>query len=68
MPRRNNPKPQSQRTTQKHFNCLNKRSYLSSKEAQSIAEYQMLIKPFLELKVYHCDICFKWHLTRIDKD
>lgn len=45
-------------------NCQPKRKFLNETEAKNAAEYQMLITPNLELSVYQCDICHKWHLTR----
>jgi hypothetical protein len=44
--------------------CTSKRKYSSEKQARDTAEYQMLINSDLELSVYKCDICQKWHLTR----
>ena len=43
-------------------NCRPKRQYLNKRQAKDTAEYQMLINPNLELAVYQCDICLKWHL------
>ncbi len=49
-----------------HFisGCQNKRKFRNEREALEAAEYQMLIKPSLELSVYKCDVCGGWHLTR----
>ncbi|MEI6054229.1 MAG: hypothetical protein WCQ49_02560 [Candidatus Saccharibacteria bacterium] len=46
-------------------NCQPKRKYSSEKEAIKAADYQMLLDINLELSVYKCDTCNKWHLTRI---
>lgn len=40
-----------------------KRQFLNKQEAEKAAELQMLAQPGLELSVYSCDICGKWHLT-----
>ena len=45
-------------------NCQPKRKYSNEKEALNAAEYQMLLDVNLELSIYKCDICNKWHLTR----
>jgi len=45
-------------------NCQPKRKFNNEKEAIKAAEYQMLIDINLDLSVYKCDICNKWHLTR----
>jgi len=45
-------------------NCRPKRQYLNMREAENAAEYQMLVNPNLVLKVYQCDVCLRWHLTR----
>jgi len=44
--------------------CSGKRKFKSEREALKAADYQMLIKPRLELSVYRCDFCGQWHLTR----
>lgn len=44
--------------------CRSKRQFLNEKEAEKAAEFQMLINPNLELSVYICNFCNKWHLTR----
>jgi len=44
--------------------CAHKRKYPDEKQAQNAAELQMLFKPGLELSVYQCELCTKWHLTR----
>jgi hypothetical protein len=62
MPRKNNlPTHQPYRFTS---GCSQKRRFVREKEAQDAAEYQMLIKPTLELSVYKCQECGGWHLTR----
>lgn len=48
-------------------NCDKKRRFTSEREANKAAEYQMLVKPELELFVYKCDLCGGWHLTRQTK-
>ena len=45
-------------------NCQTKRQYSTERQAREAAEYQMLINNNLELSVYLCDTCHKWHLTR----
>ncbi|MDB5165493.1 MAG: iviTM7 [Candidatus Saccharibacteria bacterium] len=45
-------------------NCDQKRRFDTEKKARDAAEYQMLIKPELELDVYKCELCGGWHLTR----
>lgn len=61
MPRRNK--------TIKHVrlvnrnNCTLKRKYPTEQQAKQAAEYQTLLKPDLELSVYKCEMCCKWHLT-----
>jgi len=44
--------------------CSPKRQFITEKLANEAAEYQMLIKPNLELFTYKCNLCQKWHLTR----
>lgn len=44
--------------------CDLKRKFSSKYLAGETAEYQMLINPTLQLFVYQCDLCHKWHLTR----
>lgn len=61
MPRRNK--------TQKHtpftprIFCETKRAYPSEQAAIKAAELQMLSAALVELTVYRCDQCNKWHLT-----
>lgn len=48
--------------------CCGKNSYRSKAEAESVAEEQMLLRPFLKLAVYACTCgCHGWHLTREKK-
>ncbi|MET0979802.1 MAG: hypothetical protein ABWX90_00935 [Candidatus Saccharimonadales bacterium] len=65
MPRRNQT-PQHQPF---HFasNCQQKRRFSTEREAVAAAEYQMLLKPDMELSVYKCELCGGWHLTRRTK-
>ena len=62
MPRRNN--------THRHAlieplkSCQEKRKFSTEKEAQKAADFQMLTDMHLELRVYQCPECRKWHLTR----
>ncbi len=49
------------------FSCKNKRPYKNEKDAQNIAEIQMLENINLELAVYKCSECNFWHLTRQGK-
>jgi len=62
MPRRN--KQIKHTKTTDNNSCDSKRQYLTERQANQTAEYQMLINSDLELSVYQCDICHKWHLTR----
>ena len=63
MPRRNNQV--------KHIrliqtdNCQSKKQYPNEKSATAAAELKMLMDMSLELSVYKCERCCKWHLTRI---
>ena len=66
MPRKNRPIKYT-RSSVTINNCDSKRRYNSEREAINTAEYQMLINQNLELAVYKCDMCFKWHLTRQTK-
>ncbi|OYX43378.1 hypothetical protein B7Y94_01560 [Candidatus Saccharibacteria bacterium 32-49-12] len=47
--------------------CHSKRRYPSQKQALDAAEVQMLQQPSLKLRVYNCQICGKWHLTRASR-
>jgi hypothetical protein len=62
MPRRNNGPKYIRQVYQK--SCDSKRKYNSEREAIETGKYQMLIHPELELDVYKCQLCNKWHLTR----
>jgi hypothetical protein len=62
MPRKNNT-PQHQKF-QLISSCSQKRAFATEKLAQAVADHQMLVKPTLELSVYLCPLCHKWHLTR----
>lgn len=62
MPRRNNT-PRHQPLVFKN-SCMQKRRFKTEKEALAAADYQMLVKPELELSVYKCQHCGGWHLTR----
>jgi len=62
MPRKNNAVPHTPFLFVSQ--CQNKRRFKNEKEAIEAAEYQMLIKPTLELSVYKCEFCSGWHLTR----
>lgn len=62
MPRRNHQKPHV--PFKPGRSCADKRPYASEKEALDGASLQMLAHPSLELSVYQCDVCGKWHLTR----
>lgn len=67
MPRRNRPIKHIHTKLVINDNCNPKRKFGSEREALRAAEYQMLINPNLDLAVYQCDVCFKWHLTRQTK-
>ena len=60
MPRKNN---QVKHIRFEYKTCDHKRKYSTESEAKKTAEYQMLINPYLELEIYQCDLCLKWHLT-----
>lgn len=62
MPRRN--KTATHKPFKMAGSCQSKRQYINEREAQKAADYQMLINPNLELSIYKCDICQKWHLTK----
>jgi hypothetical protein len=44
--------------------CDEKRKHRSERDALDAASLQMLMHPELDLSVYKCDQCGKWHLTR----
>lgn len=62
MPRTNRQIPHQKQNFM--TGCQDKRKFKTEKEALAAADYQMLIKPRLELAVYKCDFCGAWHLTR----
>ena len=67
MPRHNKPIKYIRTSLSIDDNCRSKRRFSSEKEAQKAAELQMLIDTNLELSVYVCNFCHKWHLTRLKK-
>lgn len=67
MPRKNS-QTKHLRFTRTVINCNEKRKYPTEKMAQSAADYQMLINYQLELSVYKCEFCKKWHLTKNTND
>lgn len=65
MPRRNKTiTHKKHQTANIAMNCNSKRRFLNKNEAEKMAEYQMLINPDLQLSVYQCDLCHRWHLTK----
>ncbi len=64
MPRRNNIIKYKKILSPGFSNCAAKRQYINEREAIKTAEHQMLINFDLNLSVYKCDQCLKWHLTR----
>lgn len=62
MPRRN--KISKRVRYQQNNSCQTKRQYLTEQQAKKSAEYQMLINYELNLSVYKCEYCCKWHLTK----
>ncbi|PKL31282.1 hypothetical protein CVV43_03430 [Candidatus Saccharibacteria bacterium HGW-Saccharibacteria-1] len=67
MPRRNKANKIVRSQILMRDNCDSKNQYLTKKQATEVAEYQMLINFNLELSVYKCESCYKWHLTRQSK-
>lgn len=64
MPRKN-PKTTPRHIPFTHYiNCKAKKAYPNETEAKKAAEIQMLLDMNLELSVYKCGLCNKWHLTR----
>ncbi|AHB42408.1 hypothetical protein RAAC3_TM7C00001G0562 [Candidatus Saccharibacteria bacterium RAAC3_TM7_1] len=64
MPRRHTPPKVSRyRPSSGVATCESKRRFPTEKQAEQAAEVQMLTDMQLELKVYHCLHCHKWHLT-----
>jgi len=45
-------------------NCQSKIKFFSEKEAIKASEMQNLSNLSLNITVYKCDICSKWHLTK----
>lgn len=43
--------------------CFRKRGYETEHEADEVAAHQMSLHPGLELRVYLCDTCRRYHLT-----
>lgn len=64
MPRRN--KPVKHTPFQPHNNEAGKKRFANKLEAERAAEYQMLLKPGLELYVYKSDLDGGWYLTRTE--
>lgn len=62
MPRKNKTVKHQLYSIDRLF-CV-KRRYRNEKEAQQVAEFQMLKDMNLELLVYQCNLCKYWHLTR----
>ncbi|OIP85825.1 hypothetical protein COV88_02265 [Candidatus Saccharibacteria bacterium CG11_big_fil_rev_8_21_14_0_20_41_19] len=67
MPRRNKPIKHVYRNVKPGATCDSKRQFINEREAVKAAEFQMLVNLNLELAVYQCDACFKWHLTKSKK-
>ncbi len=65
MPRRNN---QIKYIPPKQQSCDHKKQYATENEALRAAHYQTLINHGLGLSVYKCDLCQKWHLTKVNRD
>jgi hypothetical protein len=62
MPRRN--KQIKHIVTSLQTTCLSKRRFNNEQSALKAADDQMLINMSLSLRVYKCDYCTGWHLTR----
>jgi hypothetical protein len=65
MPRRNN---QTKYIPPRQPSCDHKKRYDTENEALRAAHYQTLINHGLGLSVYRCDLCQKWHLTKVNRD
>lgn len=65
MPRKNK---QIEYTRPSKPTCDHKKRYETENEALRAAHYQTLINHGLGLSVYKCDICQKWHLTKVNND
>jgi len=62
MPRRNKRiKPLA---TSVQADCTSKRRFNNEQSSLKAADDQMLINMNIELRVYKCDQCNGWHLTR----
>jgi len=45
--------------------CANKKVFDTERKAKDAAEFGMLDHLGLELAVYRCHVCQKWHLTSV---
>ncbi|MDO5343911.1 MAG: hypothetical protein Q4F02_03310 [Candidatus Saccharibacteria bacterium] len=71
MPRRNYPasaRPPQRRTPPDiaptpHLVCRQKRRFATEAMARRQADTQELVSPGVNITVYQCDYCHKWHLT-----
>jgi len=48
-------------------NCQSKKQYPNEKMATDAADLKMLMDMSLEIGVYQCTTCSKWHLTQLNK-
>ena len=62
MPRRNNTPKHTPYQLTNHE--ASKTRYATKREAEKAADYQMLMKPDLEIYVYQSDLDRGWYLTR----
>lgn len=65
MPRKNHTPPHQ--PLRMVIPCGSKRRFPNERQANEAADYQMLVKPELELSTYKCEFCGGWHLTRQQK-
>lgn len=65
MPRKNNSKKHAPYIRTNHED--GKKRFATKREAEKAAEYQMLLKPELELFVYKSDMDGGWYLTRSNR-
>lgn len=65
MPRQN--KPTKHVPYQPQSTCGTKRRYNDKISAEKSADILMLQDMNLELRVYQCSDCQKWHLTRLNR-
>lgn len=65
MPRKNNSKKHTPYIHTNHED--GKKRFATKREAEKAAEYQMLLKPELELFVYKSDMDGGWYLTRSNR-